>query len=344
MSKRLTDSAKYQHPWFRKLPGNYKLAFYALLDLCDCAGVWRVDLEDLEYRLKAGTYDWQDFLAQMDGRIVPIDGDRWQIRDYIAFQYGTLNPTGKNRVHASVIKALRSHGIDPSPYFSLTLAATVDSTVGPTVKEKEKAKEKVKDSISAPDPDPAEVFANATVPAGASEVKFGPHEAAEFVRSKSVKVWKDDAPGWARLMNKYGQQELGAALEAATAADKKDINAFEGFIQGRAKRRKEAERMAEVRERAHEQDRASRASANDQKRRDAASKEPWDRVCAFLEDQNSPEMVRLRALECDPIKRGLAWIREGKYSALMLGTAIRMIPELKDVAYPMVTAPTEQRA
>jgi hypothetical protein len=45
MAKRFTDSEKWKKPFIKKLPMQYKLLWFYLLDDCNHAGVWQVDLE-----------------------------------------------------------------------------------------------------------------------------------------------------------------------------------------------------------------------------------------------------------------------------------------------------------
>jgi hypothetical protein len=45
MGKRLTDSAKWNHKWFRQLPPEYKLLWLYICDNCDAAGIWEIDLD-----------------------------------------------------------------------------------------------------------------------------------------------------------------------------------------------------------------------------------------------------------------------------------------------------------
>ena len=73
MAKRYTESNKWKNSWFRKLHPKYKLFWVYMLDQCDHAGLWEVDVE----------------LA--------------------AFQMGVkLNES--NRVHASVMRILEKQG------------------------------------------------------------------------------------------------------------------------------------------------------------------------------------------------------------------------------------------
>lgn len=45
MPNRFTDTTKWQKPWFRKLKSEHKLLWLYILDNCDHAGIWDVDIE-----------------------------------------------------------------------------------------------------------------------------------------------------------------------------------------------------------------------------------------------------------------------------------------------------------
>jgi hypothetical protein len=51
MAKRLTDTDKWKKPFIKELPVEYKLFWLYILDDCDHAGVWQVDVEVAEIRL-----------------------------------------------------------------------------------------------------------------------------------------------------------------------------------------------------------------------------------------------------------------------------------------------------
>lgn len=115
MSKRFTDTDKWRNPWFRKLSPTYKSLWMYIVDACDNAGVWMVDI-DLASFCIGEEIDVNSALEAFDGRVISIgDGKRWQVIDYVAFQFGQeLNP--KSKVHASVISLMKKHGIDPDSH------------------------------------------------------------------------------------------------------------------------------------------------------------------------------------------------------------------------------------
>ena len=111
MAKRFTDTDKWKKPFIRGLEAPYKLLWFYILDDCDHAGIWIVDLEIASIRC-GHTFNERDVLKIFNGQVdVVRKGELWFIRDFIDFQYGTLNP--ENRAHKSVLDRLKKYKIKP---------------------------------------------------------------------------------------------------------------------------------------------------------------------------------------------------------------------------------------
>jgi len=139
MPKRLTDTEKWSDEWFMNLLPEEKLFFLYILDNCDHAGFWKVNVRLASFQIGVKVED-SALLGIFGNRIVELK-DRWFIPKFIDFQYrGRLNPS--DQVHKSVIKLLEANGIDLSPYLdpSQTLARPL---AGSMVKVKVKAMVKV---------------------------------------------------------------------------------------------------------------------------------------------------------------------------------------------------------
>lgn len=133
MSKRFTDTEKWKKPFVRSLEAPYKLLWFYILDDCDHAGIWVVDLEVAGIRI-GEAFNEDDVLEKFGEKIQVIDGgEKWFVQDFIDFQYGTLNP--ENRVHQSVINLLTKGHIKP----------LISPIEGAKDKDKEKDKDKDKD-------------------------------------------------------------------------------------------------------------------------------------------------------------------------------------------------------
>lgn len=114
MAKRFTDNDKWKKKFFRNLSMEYKLLWIYILDDCNHAGIWDVDLDVASLRIgnKIGSIEFtlDKCLEVFEDQVVSFkNGDKWFIPDFICFQYGTLNPN--SRVHQSVIQLLEKHNL-----------------------------------------------------------------------------------------------------------------------------------------------------------------------------------------------------------------------------------------
>jgi hypothetical protein len=107
MPKRFTESRKWEDAWFRKLNPAYKLLWVYILDRCDNAGLWEVDLE-LATFYTGFEYPKEEALKILDSRIFPIN-DKWFISKFITFQYNKLNY--ECYPHRPIIEILKGYGL-----------------------------------------------------------------------------------------------------------------------------------------------------------------------------------------------------------------------------------------
>ena len=132
MAKRFTDTDKWKKPNFRGLEAPYKLLWMYIMDDCDHAGFWIVDLEVASIRIGFNISE-ADALNNFSELIeVAQGGSVWFIREFVDFQYGKLNP--KNRAHNSVINLLEKNKIKPL------------KSPSKGVKDKDKVKDKDEDN------------------------------------------------------------------------------------------------------------------------------------------------------------------------------------------------------
>ncbi len=109
MAKRYTDTEKWKKGFIKSLPPEYKLFFLFLLDECDHAGIWHIEMEIAEVRLGV-KLSLEKIRGLFKERVVEFDGGtKLFIPDFIDFQYGELNP--KNKVHKSVIEKLKKYNL-----------------------------------------------------------------------------------------------------------------------------------------------------------------------------------------------------------------------------------------
>ncbi len=118
MAKRFTDTDKWKKPFIRSMKAPYKLLWFYILDECDHAGIWQVDVDVAQIRI-GEKIKIADAISAFDGRIIIFDDDqKWFLPDFIDFQYGPLNPA--NRAHNSVIQKLQRYDLIDGAYKPLT--------------------------------------------------------------------------------------------------------------------------------------------------------------------------------------------------------------------------------
>ena len=135
MAKRMKDTDKWKKRFVRELSPQHKLLWFYILDDCNHAGIWEVDIEVASIRF--GYELVYDMLPKefLDKVVIFDNGDKWFIPDFIDFQYGELNPN--SNVHKSVIALLNKYKLEGYVKGLQTLPDTVQ--------DKDKVKDKVKD-------------------------------------------------------------------------------------------------------------------------------------------------------------------------------------------------------
>lgn len=136
MSKRFTATEKWDDPFFQDLSPKYKCFWIFILDKCDAAGVWNVNLRAAEFFI-GEKLDMKEVMQLFGDRIKILNGgERWFIQKFIEFQYGELSENCKP--HQSVIQILKKYNL----YKGYTKGI---DTLQEKDKDKEKEKEKEKD-------------------------------------------------------------------------------------------------------------------------------------------------------------------------------------------------------
>ena len=90
MAKRFTDTDKWKKTFIKSLPAEYKLFWLFILDECDHAGIWHVELEVAEARLGI-KLSLEKIRGLFKERVVEFDnGTKMFLPDFVEFQYGNL--------------------------------------------------------------------------------------------------------------------------------------------------------------------------------------------------------------------------------------------------------------
>lgn len=154
MAKRLTDTDKWEDTWFQELDKKYRFFYLYLLDKCDHAGIWKVNMPLACFQL-SDNYSKDELLTVLNGRVVELTEEYWYIIKFIDYQYGKLNP--KSNVHKGVYNRLKKFEGLLKPYISVELGIVLptDQQLSTSHKglanpmardmDKDKDKDKVKD-------------------------------------------------------------------------------------------------------------------------------------------------------------------------------------------------------
>lgn len=138
MSKRFTDTNKWNKPFFSDLDLKAKLVWLYLLDNCDNTGIYPINLKLMSFQI-GFKVDLGMLFSWFGSKIVAIESDKIFIKSFIDFQYGELNES--NNAHKPVIKLLKKIG--PIEDLKCSFLGVQDKdTDKDQVKEKVKEKEK----------------------------------------------------------------------------------------------------------------------------------------------------------------------------------------------------------
>ena len=239
MAKRFTDTDKWKKPLLRSLQAPYKLLWLYILDDCDHAGIWQVDLDVASIRVGA-PITIEAMKSNFGEHLVFFDQDsKLFVPDFIEFQYGILNES--NRVHQSVIALLTKYELGAYKPHTSPLQGAKD-------KDKDKDKEKYKDNrvnkFQIPDVKQVHDFmATCNMAAGniwpnakiESESKgfFNYYSANGWkVGKNSMKDWQAAARNWMNNANKFNQnsnngKSTNGQLAKGSKADPAEV--FEQF-------------------------------------------------------------------------------------------------------------------
>ena len=133
----MTDTDKWKKRFIKDLDYANKLLWLYMLDDCNHAGIWDIDLEVASIRIGLDV-DMSDLL-KFEHRIVVFDNsEKVFIPDFIEFQYGELNPN--SNVHKSVITLLQKYNLEGY----LKGSQGVQSTLNNKDKDKDIVKVKAK--------------------------------------------------------------------------------------------------------------------------------------------------------------------------------------------------------
>jgi hypothetical protein len=106
--RRLTETGKWQDPWFRRLSHTAKLLWIYATDQCSPVGVVELDPELLS--LDLGTKVESGHIKELLGeRLQPLGNGRYFLPKFIPFQYGELSE--RCAPHRRIAQEIARHGL-----------------------------------------------------------------------------------------------------------------------------------------------------------------------------------------------------------------------------------------
>jgi len=114
MAKRFTDTEKWKKGFVRSLPPAYKLLWLYMLDDCDNAGVWQVEVEVASIRLGVKLNE-NEALKLFGNNVISFDnGTKWFIKEFVKFQQGVNHISELNdnsNPHKSILRIVEQYNL-----------------------------------------------------------------------------------------------------------------------------------------------------------------------------------------------------------------------------------------
>jgi len=151
MAKRFTDNQKWEDSWFMDLTVEQKLIWIYLLDHCDNAGLWKINIKNLNYFCSTNI-SVEELLFIFNNRLIKINKEICLITKFCTFQYGYDFLNSKNKAVIAAINKLIQLGIVKELKGIYTLSIPYTYPID-TPKEKEEDKEQEKDKLKDKDED-----------------------------------------------------------------------------------------------------------------------------------------------------------------------------------------------
>ena len=107
MAKRLHEADKWDDKWFRSLKPNEKLVFLFLIDKCDLAGFYEVDLEDMRFRIGLNIEEIELTFQGLNRGIIGAKNSGWVwVKNFIK-QQKNLPLNILNNAHKHIVQKIK---------------------------------------------------------------------------------------------------------------------------------------------------------------------------------------------------------------------------------------------
>jgi hypothetical protein len=138
MKKRMTDADKWTDPWFYGLDNKYRMFWLYLLDNCDHAGFWQVNMAHAMFTTKS-KLNAKNALSALSGHVEDLGNGYWWVTGFCQLQYVTLSE--RSEIHRNVMRKLSAMGVLSQVTGKETLTQILASQPGPRVEEEEPEEE-----------------------------------------------------------------------------------------------------------------------------------------------------------------------------------------------------------
>ena len=240
MAKRFTDTQKWQKSWYMDLTAEEKLLWVYMTDSCDHAGIWEVNWKLTSFMVG---FQVARLPKAFEKQVKVINNNKYWLKDFIKFQYGTLNPNVN--AHKSAINKLEENNICVSTLeqpLSNTWARVKD-------KDKDKVKDKVKKDVRFKSPSLDEVI-NYFKKMKYADYKNQAEKFFYFYESKGWMVGKNKMKNWhmsAGNWNKNNsEQNNNSVVDLSDDKIIKERNNFDRQVKNYEKRSASAEEIKDI--------------------------------------------------------------------------------------------------
>ena len=145
MAKRFTDSEKWQDVWFTELSNDDKIIWLYLLDTCDNAGIFKLNLRLINFNCSTNR-TIEEFISIFKKRITQINEESWLINKFCYYQYGPDFLTSKNKAVEKAVIKLTQLGVIKNIKGINTLSIPYQYPID-TLQEEEEVEEEVKEQV-----------------------------------------------------------------------------------------------------------------------------------------------------------------------------------------------------
>jgi hypothetical protein len=143
MAKRYTDSEKWQDNWFTDLTNDQKIIWIYLLDHCDNAGIWKMNIKNLNYFCSTNI-SVEEFILIFNKRLTKLNEEQFLINKFCSFQYGPDFLNSKNKAVISALDKLTQVKVVEKLDSTYTLSIPYQY---PTDRIKDKEEDKEEDKV-----------------------------------------------------------------------------------------------------------------------------------------------------------------------------------------------------